>query len=119
MSGDDPVAIEFEVEKWDLLCTWLRERENGVRYAPWRLPEARNVLFAIRTEIEAQTSVRDRSEEEDPFQTVSLYRWEWNEISTLLRRRSIALLAKPWRDRERRDVRNLRAHLLSQLDRSG
>jgi hypothetical protein len=44
--------------------------------------------------------------------------WSVTYLSSFLQKRARKLLFLPWRDRERRDVRHLRDHLLAEAERS-
>lgn len=112
------IEVELEAEEWYVLCNWLRDRENRLMYALRPRSEEWATVRDLRAAIDAQRDCdRGRDRDRDRcLQRVTLSRREWAYLVGCLRRRSRRLLIRPWRDRERRDVRHLRDHLLVQLD---
>ncbi|WP_331235252.1 hypothetical protein [Natronorarus salvus] len=103
-------SVELEAGEWYALVNWLREHENRLYYAYGPTYDEWKILRELRRSIEDGVD-----EAEGPFPTVSLDRWQWEELCSLLSRRRRALQLKPWRHEESRDVRNLLAHVRDQL----
>ena len=106
-------TVELDEGEQYVLCNWLRIRENRLmsslrpRSADWR------TVHDLRTKIEEQQTP------DSSLQRITLSEREWTTVCEFLRRRSRWLRFKPWRDRERRNVRHLRSHVLAQLDADG
>lgn len=103
--------ITLESEEWYVLCNWLRSHENKTMYALRSRSERWEFVYELRRSIESQLA--DGEETNAALQTVSLSDASVSYLSAFLRRRAFLLLFKPWRDRERRDVRRLRRQLLA------
>ena len=104
----DGVGVELEDEEWYVLCNWLHEGENRLMYAHGWGRRRWGPLRSIRLAIESQLT-------DEPFPVVRLDRWEWDVLCSHLDRRRRRLLLRPWRDKERREVRNLSDHVRAQL----
>lgn len=103
--------IALESEEWYVLCNWLRSRENKTMYALRSRSEEWEYVYELRRFIEAQLA--DGEETDAALQTVVLSDSSVSYLAGFLRRRAFLLLFKPWRDRERRDVRRLRRQFLA------
>ena len=120
--------VTLEAEEWYVLSNWLRERENRLMYAlrpksgTWefvhdlrRTIERQQEMGAESsrtTDTEKATKNEKATETAGTTRTVPLSDRQVAYLSSFLRRRARKLLLFPWRSRERRDVRHLRAHLL-------
>lgn len=102
--------VTLEPGEWYVLCNWLRDRENRLMYALRPRSAAWERVRAVRAEIDRQ---RDPDAARQRV-TLAVDQWAW--VCRFLRRRALVLLAKPWRERERRDVTHLRAHIWAQVD---
>ncbi|MFC6825793.1 hypothetical protein [Halopelagius fulvigenes] len=109
-----PRDIALESEEWYVLCNWLRSRENRAMYALRSRSEEWEYVYELRRSIETQLG--DTEETGATLQTVTLSDASVAYLARFLRRRALFLLFKPWRDRERRDVRRLRRQLLARAD---
>lgn len=103
--------IALESEEWYVLCNWLRSRENKMMYALRSRSAEWEFVYELRRSIETQLA--DGEETDAALQTVVLPDSSVSYLAGFLRRRALLLLFKPWRDRERRDVRRLRRQFLA------
>jgi hypothetical protein len=125
--------LTLESEEWYVLTNWLRERENRLQYALRSKSAEWRFVHDLRREIERQCTSDSETARDfeatggsetaaDPettgvTETLSLSDRQVGYLSSLLRKRARKLLLLPWRDRERRDVRHLRDHLLAEAER--
>jgi hypothetical protein len=109
-AAEPRASVELEEGEWYALVNWLREHENRLYYAYGPTYDEWKILRALRRSVE-----RGADEAAGPFPAVSLDRWQWEELCSLLSRRHRALRVRPWRHEESRDVRNLLAHIRDQL----
>jgi len=107
--------LTLESEEWYVLTNWLRERENRLQYALRDKSAEWEFVRDLRQDIERQRG--EQSEVAGVTETVTLSNRQVRYLSSLLRKRDRKLLFLPWRDRERRDVRHLRDHLLAEAER--
>jgi hypothetical protein len=120
--------LTLESEEWYVLENWLRERENRLQYALRDRSVEWEFVHDLRRDVERQRgenseSPGDSETVRDPetagvTDTVTLSKRQVGYLSSLLRKRARRLLFLPWRDRERRDVRHLRDHLLAEAGRA-
>ncbi|USZ67607.1 hypothetical protein NGM10_12825 [Halorussus salilacus] len=106
--------LTLESEEWYVLCNWLRERENRLMYALRDRSAEWEFVGDLRRRIEDRRG--DAPETSGAVRTVTLSDSEFAYLSRYLRRRSLVLRFKPWRDRERRDVRRLRRQIRSRAE---
>jgi hypothetical protein len=126
--GVEMPDLTLESEEWYVLTNWLRERENRLQYALRDKSAEWEFVHGLRRDIERQReenseAAEDAATTEDPettglTETVTLSNRQVGYLSSFLRKRSRRLLFLPWRDRERRDVRHLRDHLLAEAGRA-
>jgi nitrate reductase assembly molybdenum cofactor insertion protein NarJ len=116
------LEVTLEDEEWYVLSNWLRERENRLMYAlrpksgRWEFVHDLRRAIERQQEAEAEsagaTETGKATETAGTTRTVPLSNRQVTCLSSFPRRRARKLLLFPWRSRERRDVRHLRAHLL-------
>lgn len=110
--------LALESEEWYVLTNWLRERENRLLYALRSKSEEWEFVHGLRREIERQCKKNSETtgdlETAGITETVILSDQQVAYLSSYLQKRARKLLFLPWRDRERRDVRHLRDHLLAE-----
>jgi nitrate reductase assembly molybdenum cofactor insertion protein NarJ len=110
------LEVTLEDEEWYVLSNWLRERENRLMYALRPKSGRWEFVHDLRRAIERQQEIGVESagatETAGTTRTVPLSNRQVTYLSSFPRRRARKLLLFPWRSRERRDVRHLRAHLL-------
>lgn len=104
--------LTFEAEEWYVLCNWLRARENRLMYALRSRSKEWEFVAELRRSVEDQRG--DAAETAGVVQPVALSDAQLAYLSSYLRRRAFVLRFLPWRDRERRDVRQMRRRLLEQ-----
>ncbi|WP_137283648.1 hypothetical protein [Halorussus salinisoli] len=107
--------LTLEAEEWYALTNWLRERENRLQYALRSKSAEWEFVHDLRRRIERQQD--ETAETAGATRTVTLTDRQVAYLLSFLRRRARKLLFLPWRDRERRDVRHLRDHLLAETER--
>ncbi|NHN57791.1 MULTISPECIES: hypothetical protein [Halorussus] len=124
--------VTLEAEEWYVLANWLRERENRLQYALRSRSREWAFVHDLRLDIERQRGEASGSAGSSPelgrtdgpgvaagaetrgtTRTVTLTDRQVAYLASFLRKRARRLLLRPWRDRERRDVRHLRDHLLA------
>ena len=104
--------LTLEAEEWYVVCNWLRAGENRLMYALRDRSKEWEFVADLRRSIEDQRG--DAAETAGVVQPVALSDAQVAYLSSCLRRRAFVLRFLPWRDRERRDVRRTRRHLLAQ-----
>jgi hypothetical protein len=119
--------LTLESEEWYVLTNWLRERENQLLYALRSKSKEWEFVHDLRQEIECQRDSRSETAHDsettgDPettgvTETVTLSDEQVAYLLSYLHRRARKLFFLPWRDREHRDVRHLRDHLLAETER--
>ncbi|MFC7081116.1 hypothetical protein [Halorussus caseinilyticus] len=107
--------VTLESEEWYVLTNWLRERENRLQYALREKSAEWEFVRDLRREIGDRDDRRDTA---GTTHTVALSDRQVTYLSSFLRGRARKLRFLPWRDRERRDVRHLRDHLLEETGRA-
>lgn len=106
--------LTLEREEWYVLCNWLRERENRLMYALRDRSAEWEFVHDLRRAIEDPRD--DAPETSAVVRAVTLSESQFEYLSKRLRRRALVLRLKPWRDRERRDVRRLRRRILAEVE---
>lgn len=107
-------TVTLEAEEWYVLCNWLRERENRLMYSLRPRSAEWEFVHDLRREIERQQG--GAADTDGVPRTVALSDRQAEYLCSYLRTRARKLLVRPWRSRERRDVRHLRDHLLEEVD---
>ncbi|WP_276300315.1 hypothetical protein [Halorussus lipolyticus] len=107
--------LTLESEEWYVLENWLRERENRLQYALRDKSAEWEFVHDLRREIADQRG--ENRETAGVTETVSLSNRQVGYLGSYLGKRARKLRFLPWRDRERRDVRHLRDHLLAEARR--
>ena len=100
-----------------------REGEEGDRRRgaeDERRPSGRGESGTASTEMDVSPTETDgkATETRGTTRTVTLSDRQVSYLASFLRKRARRLLLRPWRDRERRDVRHLRDHLLDAAERA-